>query len=170
MRERDGTKRKGSLLDLFLILLLALCLVGLGLRYSALRQKTDEGELVGYRVVMTVKGVPSATASCLAEGDALYTISGEQFGILESVVTSPARVRLYSDGVYYDGEWSEDILCDMEVSVTVSGEENGAILLRNGTTAILCGQTLTLCSTLAALPFTVLEYAPISAQNGAVLS
>ena len=143
---RQGAKGRGSVLDLFLILLFSFCLVGAVLRYRDLRRGEGEDSRAPYLITAVVREIPTETAACIEAGEELYTVEGELYGVVRSVSSAPTRWHLVSNGAYYEGVWPEEWVCDLTLTVAVPGSESGGVLLREGRWPLLTGQRTVLYS------------------------
>ncbi len=154
MKKRFFSRRRGSILDLLLILLFLLALFGGLWRWQS--GTVDQGaDWRTYRVQARMTGIAPAVADCLQLGESLYLASGEYFGRLEDMQRVPTEVQLLSGGVYYSGAWDPADRCDLIVTVSFRGTENRDGPLREGRHVILRGERLTLYAAAAALELTV---------------
>lgn len=157
--------RRGSVLDLFLVLLLSFCLVGAILRH---REKRDEGldnAISPYLVTAVATDIPRETAECLGAGEVLYTVEGEKYGVVTSVESHPARWRVISNGVWYEGDWPEEERCDLTVTVELQGSESGGALLRQGRWPLLTGQRTVLYSNRGQWSLEIRFFRPMEDKN-----
>ncbi len=125
MRER---RRRGSIIDLLLILLAFLCVSGLVWRTQMRRDEEDMTREVLLYAVMSE--VHPSVADMLSMGDAVYNAAGEYCGTLVSVRREPSRVLLVSMGAYVEGVWDMDERIDLylELSVSATPAANGVLL------------------------------------------
>lgn len=142
-KENVAGKRKISPLDVFVIVLLVLCVAGVALRIyvgtdGILPDITKEtGE---YAVSFEVTGISSAVSTYLAKGEPLYSESGELIGtVREGITVTPAVIFVEdADGKYvqtYSGADNGDAsLVDVRGTFTVEGHETGYGFLANGKT------------------------------------
>ncbi len=121
-------RRRGSIVDLLLILLCFLFVLGVIWRYRTRGERTDvTRELLLYAVVQEVR--PSV-ADTLSAGDALYNAAGEYCGTLVSVRREPSRVVVLTEGAYVEGAWEmgERVDLHLELSVAAIPTANGILL------------------------------------------
>ena len=150
-----NSKRSGGLLDVFIILLIVLGVIGICLRMQALQGEEETDSFC--RVRMTVRDIPKETADCIAEGESLYTHDGLLFGMVETVEANPARVRVYRDGVRYQGEWEDMSRVDLTLWLTLVGSGGEHAFLRDGKYAVLVGEEVLLYGERSALTYVTSE-------------
>ena len=143
MEERGA--RRGSILDLFLIVLLLVAVLGSVLRWERQNREIHQ-PLEQYRLILESVEMARESADCLAVGDILYTASGEAFGEVRVLEYLPARVTLISLGRYYRGEWPMSERCVLHVEVAVSGRMRDGVFLLGGRTPLAVGASQTLFS------------------------
>ena len=149
-------ERRGNALDVFLILLLIFSLIGMGFSFwFRTRENTASGEEVQAVLVLEWKAISPEVIACLRDGDALYTAAGAYYGQLEGISFTGAEVTLLSNGSYCKGAWSENVLCDAELVVRVTGVRQNGSFLRAGQYAVPVGQSVELYSSLACVRATV---------------
>ena len=166
MRERNDETNRFRLTDLFLILLLLLCIAGMIFRHWSIRHNASE-QLQSFSVTAVWKNVDNRTAACLQEGDWLYTAAGETFGQIMGAESRPAEVRLTEGGNWYEGAWPDDTRSDVYLTVSVRAKTGEGTLLRGGTHPLSVGQTCQLYSGRAEVLLFVRSYAPVSAEEAA---
>lgn len=132
--------RRGSVLDLFLVLLLVFGTAGAVLRYREKRSEGSTASLSPYLVMAVVADLPRETAECLDVGELLYTGAGEEYGVVREVRSRPARWRVTANGTLYEGEWPEEVRRDLTVTLELWGNEREGVLLRQGRWPLLAGQ------------------------------
>lgn len=167
MKERNEEGRvRFRLTDLFLILLLLLCIAGMIFRWWSLRHNAAE-ELQTFVVSAEWREVDNRTVACLHEGDWLYTAAGEAFGQVAFLESLPAEVRLLEGGSWYEGSYPEDTVSDVSLTVYVSARVGEGILLRGGTHALNIGEIYRLYSGQAEVHLRLLSYALTPVPEGA---
>lgn len=162
MEERG--MRRGSILDLFLVFLLLLCILGAVLRWE--RQSRDRDlPLEQYRLTLQTVELARESADCLAVGDTLYAESGEPIGEVISLELMPARVTVPSLGAYYQGEWPLSERCVLRFDVAVSGRMRDGVLLYLGRTPMAVGTPQQLFSERVRLQTRVVDVTPVSDEK-----
>lgn len=144
MKEADKVerKRRGSIVDVFLILLILLSIVSIIWRYYRVSTTVSQLEKP---LLLTAETeiLDSGTYDCMRVGDKLYTASGELFGTLLSVEKIQAEVSLILDGEWYEGAWEEELRCKvrMEIAVNAIASERGDLVAGS---RVLVGEQLPL--------------------------
>lgn len=162
MEEREA--RRGSILDLFLVVLLLLAVLGALLRWE--RQSRERGlPLEQYRLTLETLELARESADCLAVGDVLYTASGEKIGEVVALELLPVRLTVSSLGSYYRGEWPLSERCRLRLDVAVSGRVRDGVLLYMGRTPMAIGTPQELFSERVRLQTRVVEVMPISEKK-----
>jgi len=154
----------GSILDLFLVMLLILGPTGAVMRYRDLRIREEEGELASYRVRAVMRSLPRETAECAQEGVRLYTVAGEYVGTVASVTLSPTTVRLWKNGVLLEEIRQDGRVVDAEVELELYGILRNGVLLREGRYPMPAGGALLLYSDRLQWELLVLSYRRIGAE------
>ena len=157
-------EKRGSILDLFLIFLLLLCILGALLRWDSLR-KDARLPLTQYTLTIDTETLARESAECLTVGEQLYTASGEAFGEVTALEYLPAEVTLSSLGHYYRGAWDRTERCVLRVRVTIEANLRDGVLLYRGKTPLAVGAPLELYSERMRLAACVDSFAPISAEK-----
>ncbi len=163
-KKANAKSRKGSVLDLLLIILLALCLTGLVMRRDDLASSVTQQSMTEYYVTVRVTSVHPMISDRIGEGDAFYTEQGDIYGTLIRREVRSASVSILRDGELFEGEWERDRLVDLTLTFSVSATEGKGVLLRGGKNAILCGQSIRLSTTLAEVNGMVLNYTPATEE------
>ncbi len=161
--EKRSDKR-GSILDLFLVFLLLLCLLGVLLRWDGLRRETGEG-LSAHVLRMESGVIYRESADCLSAGETLYTASGEAVGEVRSIRILPAPITLQSLGRYYRGEWPIERRCILEIELSVTGRMRDGVLLLDGRVPLAVGSEQTLFSSATQLSLRLLQYGADETQK-----
>lgn len=153
---REG-ERRISVIDLFLLLLLVLCLVGGLLRRQDARARREES-LERYRAVWISETLLSESADCLAVGEELFDLSGTSFGRVTAIerVTAPLVIETANGTVR--GEWEIGERCRLRVEVEMAGSERGGVLLLGGTLPLGVGGARALFSERMRLDVRLLEF------------
>lgn len=140
--EKNG--RTLSALDAFIVIALALCVVGAGLRiYIRQFVKPEEIKLDSYVIAFEIKDIRTTSSEHLGDGETFFLIeSGEVFGeISGNVAITPAAIYVTdSEGNYvltYSPDNGDSSRIDVSGTMTVKGcyNQNGVFLL-NGTTIL----------------------------------
>ena len=148
-------ERRGNVLDLFLILLLAFSLVSVLGRFGESRDAF--GESVEGTVTVRVERSDAMLSECLDIGESLYLSTGEYYGELIDIERLPARVTLLEDGVFYVGEYGEEGPWEYLASVRVAGEVRENVFYRSERDALLSGRTVTLWGARTVIRGTIVE-------------
>ena len=159
MKKRE---RSGNLLDLFLVLVLVLSFCGILLRRYDLSKPSKTEDLREYTVVAECKGILYDSVECILDGEILYTAQGEIYGVLEDHDVKPAKAVFWENGELHQGYWQGNTRCDVTLLLRVNAKESDHGLLKDGTLAILCGQSVILYSDQAQLELFILDFYPIS--------
>ena len=160
MKQNEKATRRGSMLDLFLILLALLCLCGLIGRWYLLSRAPDTGELASARVLLYADRADPLTAACLAEGDLLYREDGSLFGSVRTVQALPQPLFLIADGTAYSGTWDTEQTCRLQVEVLVEGRLSEGRFLHGGRIPLSRGELLRLYSSRVDLTFRAISVTP----------
>ena len=147
---------RNRIFDFFLLLLAFFSVVGLIQRVGTFG--ADAGETVSeFTVELIWENVDAQTADCLAEGEILRSENGSIFGTVKKIVRAPQEVILHDEGGEFRKRDPEGPVEEVRLTVAVSGRRSEGILLREGGTAILAGQTEALYSLRAKLFLRVLS-------------
>lgn len=149
-------ERNGNLLDLLILLAVGfgvICAIGRGLE----AQKKEEGTGIEAIVTVRVTATEAYLPSVVTVGEEVFLASGEKYGELLFVRSSPARAEVEHSGEILVGEWETGELWDAEVMLRIRGDagENG--FLREGGVSVLVGQKLSLYTERAYIYGTVSE-------------
>ncbi len=150
-------KRENSarVADWFFTVLLLLSIVGVLLRAWDLRQRTDVA-VEDYRLLGMCESIDARSAACFAEGESLYTESGEYFGVIRSITRRPARMQIESGGALYESEMPEGTRVEVTIEMAIRGRESGGILKREGLRPLSIGEQISLRSERADLKIRIL--------------
>ena len=159
MKEKHLVKvrRRGSILDLFLIFLLLLSLLGAAMRYRELHRGDFGAPLAEYKLTVRLQSVDPHLSDCIAVDDAVYTAAGELYGRVSDIRVLPAQVGLFSEGDFVLGEWDMKVRCDLEVDIVFEGAESAGRVLWKGTGACFAGQSTALYTRRALLKGRILQ-------------
>ena len=149
-------RSRGSVLDLFLILLLVCVVAGAVLRLIDL-YADDATVSESADVVLRVDALPIEVVECLSVGEALYNADGTRFGTLVSISHTPARLILEQNGSVFIGSAEENTRVDLTVTVRVRGTRQGALFLRDGRFPLPTNLKLPLYTIRASLHATVIR-------------
>lgn len=139
-------KKKGSILDLFLIFLLLLCIVGGLLRLRELRVQNAPVTTAPHTLTVAVARIDPRATDCIAVGELVYSESGELFGRVTAKETLPAKVTLLHEDAYVQGSWDAEIFVELRLSVEVDAVQSGRMLLHHATTPLSVGESFTICT------------------------
>ena len=143
MKKKKETGRHRSMLDLFLILMLTVCLVGGGVRAYGLR--TGESPMEQSLLLeLQSNGVDGQTAECVTVGDLLYLQDGTLFGTVREVSSLPLAVTLIANGSSYQGEWELSRRCRIQITVECAGSMRDGMFLLLGKIPMGVGEPLSL--------------------------
>ena len=148
-------KKRGSILDLFLVFLFLLCIVGGLLRLRDLRVQSVPVSTEPYTLMVVVSKLDPSSADCIAEGDMVYTESGAPFGRVTAKETLPAKVMLLHNGTYVQGTWDEDLFVELRLLIEVDAVSGSRGLFHHATTPLSVGEVFTLCTERTALSVTL---------------
>ncbi len=143
MKKKKETGRHRSMLDLFLILMLTVCLVGGGVRAYGLRTGVTPME-ESILIELQSNGVDGQTAECLTVGELLYLQDGTVFGTVKEVKSLPLAVTLIANGSSYQGEWELSRRCRVQITVECAGSMRDGMFLLLGKTPMGVGETISL--------------------------
>ena len=153
-------KKRGSILDLFLIFLFLLCIVGGLLRLRELRVQNTPVATQPYTLTVVVSRIDPQTADCVEVGEQVYTESGTLFGSVSAKEILPARVTLTDGGAYVVGQWDAEIFVELTLEIEVEAMQNGHAILHQATTPLSVGESLTLCGERTALRVSLYKISP----------
>ena len=152
-------EKKGSLFDVFFIAFLLLCILNATLRLGEKSDALSQGAFEDYLVMATISSVRAETADCLETGESLYTDAGEEYGVLEVLSSSPARLQMEQNGTVYEGVW-EDTRIDLTVQIRIKGMEQGGRVFRESREQLCAGQSVTLYTKRTKLFLQILDFVP----------
>lgn len=153
-------RRRGSILDLFLILLLLACVLGVLLRWQELKKSDADPAVATYALTLRYEKVTPQTVDCLHVGDALYCADGTFFGTVKGIATAPTAVTLIEDGTVYTGEWEPSLYVDLTVTVEATGSMRETTFLHGGRIPMSVGERVALHSELVSLSFKLYKLSP----------
>lgn len=162
MKQNQKTKRRGSILDLFLILLFLLCIVGAWIRWQELVWHGVGKSETTVEMIAQSDGVDTRILSCLSAGERLYTASGELFGTVRLVEGKPHSVILLEDGAFVQGEWDISRQCRLEIHAMLTGAWRDSVFLREGRYPIAVGQSVVLYTECAELHLKIVKIMSVS--------
>ena len=150
-------RREGSVLDLFLILLLVLCAAGLLFRWQFIREKADDSSTEEIELVLESEAIDRQAAGCLSVGEVLYDASGEPIGRVISVLVETVDAEVLSEGSYYVGTWDRERLCKILVTVRCERHASSGGQTRVRGTLLSVGESVQLFSVRSALRYRILK-------------
>ena len=126
----DGKKRdrRGSIVDLFLVLLLLLSLASGLIRWNQSRIQTEEGVEI-YRAVLLSGIVTPESADCLEVGEWIFDEAGERIGRVIAIDRIAAPLTVETGNAVVRGEWEMSKRCRLRVEVELNGRERDGVLL-----------------------------------------
>ncbi len=154
------TKKRGSILDLFLIFLFLLCIVGGLLRLRELHVQNAPVATAPHTLTVVAPRIDPQTADCIAVGELVYTESGMPFGRVTAMEMLPAKVTLADGGAYVEGEWDAELFVELTLEIEVEALQNGRGILHHATTPLSVGESLTLCTERTALRVSLYKISP----------
>lgn len=167
-------KIRFNILDAVILLLIILCVVGLGFRYTITESLGLGDELQSYRIRFELNEARHTLPSQLSKGDSLYTADGTFVGTLmgvaeysneniltagnQTLLVSPAEIYVNDSGNIVSVSYPEGSLIDADGAFSCSGgySDDGYFLL-GGEKYLAVGQTLTLYTDTVKLTLTVTE-------------
>ena len=156
---KKTNSRFANFSDLFLILLLLLCVFGTVFRGSTFLQ-VDGEEQKEFTVLARTDPIDARVAESISKGEGLYTDKGELFGTMLDVAIEGARVALPFEGDFIVGEWPRADRCCLVVSVSIFGTHSGDAVLRQGRSLLSVGQAITLFGERSQLQLRILQIVP----------
>ena len=163
MSNNAENKKKTAALDVFVIILLLVCIAAIGVRVTVgsggLLSTDERGEfLVSY----VVSGIKSEYSDAFSEGKEFYLEDGEKFGTLASgAVFTPAK--LYSENA--DGEYktsyATDGTVDIKGTAVVTGSMSESGFLLGGNRYIAANMALKISSSDISVTVTVTDITKI---------
>ena len=145
--------------DLFLILLALFAVIGVFRRAGAFHANASDAQK-DYLVSATWSDVDSRTASCLQNGEWLYTNAGERFGQITSFETVPHETSVWDGGRRYSATFPSGTQEDVFLTVVVKGNFHEDVFLRENGRAMLLGESYRLYSERASLLLTIQGISP----------
>ena len=142
---RKNGKRR-TVLDLFLLLMLFLCLASGVLQWLDIRNAEGIDREQGVLLEFYSDGISAMTAECLRIGEALYQADGSCFGTLERIERLPLRASLMHDGKEFFGTWELEQKCRLRITVSASGSMHRGSFLYKGKTPLGIGEAIVLRS------------------------
>ncbi len=147
--------RKGSVLDLFLILLLLLCAAGLLFRWHLLRESETDRGTEQIELVLESEAIDPLAIGCLSVGDWLYQASGEPIGRVLTLSYGEVETEVLANGVYYVGAWDREHLCSIQVTVLCEGRVSEDGVMRAEGALLSVGESVQLFSARSALRYRI---------------
>ncbi len=160
MEKHRGRRVRGSILDLFLIFLFFLSILGIALRWHELHGSTWGEQWEEFRMYAELTAIDPRIADCIAEGDILYTASGETFGRIVRAEQTPSEVTLISNGAPFVGAWDQTRKCNLLLEISFEGRTSGQGVLWHGTHTVLSGESRLLYTDRATLHLKTLKTEP----------
>lgn len=141
-------KRKVAAVDIFIAVLLLMCIIAVGIRIFMGERAFFTGDAKGeYTVSYTVTGTADEYSNYFSDGTALCLESGEPFGTLSGNATfTPAEIYTENSRGESVHGYATDGSVDIKGTVTVSGTMTDSGFLLNSTTYIAPNMTLTVAS------------------------
>ncbi|MBQ8474557.1 MAG: DUF4330 family protein [Clostridia bacterium] len=124
-------KKRISAVDIFVVLLFAVAVVGIGIKLFSPEGGAFQGEEADYYVSYSIAYVDSEMAKCFADGAEFYTEDEKLFGkVTGDIITTPAKIyNENSKGEYVVG-YSSGSNIDISGTLTVRGRmtESGFVV------------------------------------------
>ena len=152
MSENGTQKRKGSVLDLFLIGLVLLSIFG-WLLHRYVNTETAVAENLQARIVLRSYALPSTVYECLSEGEPLYTEGGDLFGRILTLKRTDAKIELQNEQETAVGVWPLSERCVIEIEAEVVGKKKQDVFLYDARFPLSVGKSITLYSPKTHLSF-----------------
>ena len=134
-KERKKRAERGSVLDVFLILLLLGSLVTAGLRIYRSGGAEDASRRA--EAVLLAREIRGEIARQIPVGAMLYASDGSPYGKVTQVRIKGSVAELTEGGVSYFGEWDPSLWCDLFLTVEIWGSERDGVFYRNGSEGVL---------------------------------
>ena len=150
MKRQSLQPKRGSVVDLILILLFLLCAAALLLRGRELNTTSGES-LSTYTVTARIPSLDARTAECISEGAHIYDASGTLIGTIRGIEKKPASFLILSNGEYHSAFWDAEVRCDVVLTFSVQGTGRNGELLLAGRIPWIRGQQLTFYTDLCTL-------------------
>ena len=160
--KKDGVTQKGTMLDLFLVLLLFLCVAGGVFRWIDMKSSQAPKVEQQFLLEFYSDGIDSMIVDCLQEGEVLYQNDGSTVGILVGVKQVPLSVSLISGGEEVAGTWGSDRKCRIHITARCDGTVRDGMLLLGGKTPLGIGEKIILRSRGSELYYRLYQYHPAS--------
>jgi len=146
-----------------LIILLALCVAGIGIRIAmgenALLFSSGTGR---YTVSYTVIATSDENSGYFAEGGEFFFDSGEPFGTLTGNVTlTPSEIVTKTAAGDYIVSYAEDGTVDIKGAATVTGTMTDSGFLINSNTYIAPNMTIKVASTSISVEMLITDITPV---------
>ncbi len=146
--KKEKKRRIVGVLDVCLGLLLIVSVLQPLLR--TLWEQEDTVEEVVATVHVRLSDVPEQMCDCLYVGEALYTASGEAYGVLEAIEAEPAKIVLIcGDGFCYGVREGQGRV-DVTLQIAVRGRMGEGGFFWNGRSTVMRGQSVLLYGVYAA--------------------
>ena len=167
MKKRAKKLRGYSAADVFLWLLLLLCITGIGIRIAvgdrSLFMKGTAGE---YLISYVVTDVRNEYSDYFGEGVEYYLEDGTPFGSLTGdAVFTPAREYLEDENGQYVASYSTSGRVDVKGTVKVEGVMTERGFMLGDRMYLAVNMPLTICSTEMKAEILITDISKVSVQN-----
>jgi len=132
------------MLDLFLILLLLLCVVGMILKDRNLSGSHESEQTQEFVITLCSRAVDASVLECIEVGESVYGKDGQPIGRVLEVASAAQPVTLIRDGKVYVGEWDRQRLCRVQLRVYTQGTVRDGVFLLLGRIPLPLGGTMIL--------------------------
>ena len=128
---------RGSVLDVFLVLLLLGSLATAALRFYRLGAVVEDSRRA--EVVLLSRGIRGEIGDQVSVGEELYSQDGSLYGKITDIRIQGSRIEILEEGEVSVGEWDPALRCDAFLTVEIWGGERDGIFYRDGREAVLVG-------------------------------
>ena len=142
--KRNKGERRGTKLDLFLILLTLLSLTSGFLYRTGIDHADTDLPQSTFLLELYSDGIDSTMFDCLQVDEALYQADGSLFGTLTALEKLPLSVSLIDNGALIVGEWDEALRCRIHLTVTCTGSLREEAFLFEGRIPLGIGEAIVL--------------------------
>ncbi len=161
MSSKAKNKRFNSI-DVFIILLIVLCIAAIYFRGTVASWIGVEKELDEYKITFEVKQIKSTSDKYLITGNDVYMANGGLLGKLSEKSSLPSKVFVKDqNGKQVEVSYPKDTYIDVTGSLTCKGITNDDGFYLNGTYSISPGTVLNVYTDMLDFTITVTDIAKI---------